>query len=79
MHHALQYAFLLGTKRFQVDVPIGPEVTHVVEMFVLQPKEVPDEATTKQAHSKGQVSSRRRRRHSPRYLQDAGAGLNVVR
>lgn len=66
-----------------MDVSIGPEVTNVVEMFVLQPKEVPDEATTKQAHSRGHISGRRRLvitwRHSPRYLQNAGAGLYVVR
>lgn len=44
-HHGLQHALLMRTQCVQMDVPGGTEASTVVEMLVLQPYVVPDEAT----------------------------------
>lgn len=50
-HHGLQHALLMGTQSVQMDVPGGTEASTVVEMLVLQPYVVPDEATGREGRS----------------------------
>lgn len=90
-HHVLQHALLLGVQRGQVYVARGPKFAAVVQVLILQPDIVPDEATTLDG-GKRRGEARRGEalltlaKHlwrvwdgdSPRDLEYARAGLDIV-